>query len=48
MAMPDPYNENLSLEQNISDLYYQLQWSLRTEKRIEGLVIAFYLGQYLE
>jgi hypothetical protein len=48
MSLPDLYNEDLSLEQNVADLLYQLRWSLRTDKRIEGLVTAYYLGEYLE
>ena len=46
--MPDPYSENISLKQNIANLFYQLRWSLRTDRRIEGLVAAYYLEQYLE
>ena len=48
IPMPNPYNENATVGQNIANLFYQLWWSLRNERRIEGLVAAFYLGQYLE
>jgi hypothetical protein len=47
IPMPNPYNENLTMEQNVVELHYQLRWSLRVEKRIEGLVAAYYLGQYI-
>ena len=47
-TLPDPYNENETLEQNVTNLYYQLRESLRTNRRVSGLVAAFYLGQYLE
>jgi hypothetical protein len=48
IPMPDPYNDNIPLKQNIANLFYQLRWSLRTDRRIEGLVAAYYLGQHLE
>jgi len=48
MTMPDPYDEGIMLERNVADLFYQLRWSIRIDKRIEGLVMAFYLGQFLE
>jgi len=48
MTMPDPYDSRKTLEQNVIDLFYQLRWSLRAQKRIEGLVSAFYLGQFIE
>ena len=47
-TLPDPYNDNETLEQNVTNLYYQLRESLRTNRRISGLVAAFYLEQYLE
>ena len=48
IPLPDPYNENLTLEQNLTNLYSLMRNSLRTDRRIEGLVYAYYIGQYIE
>ena len=46
--MPDPYNEELSVEENIMELYQQIVSSTRTGKRIEALIAAYYIGYYME
>jgi hypothetical protein len=48
LTIPSPINDNLSFEQNITDLYVQLRRCLRTSKRIEGLLNAFHIGEFLE
>src|ERR1041384_5722942 len=47
-VMPDPYNDDLSEEENIMELYHQIRSSTRINRRIESLVAHYYIGFYLE
>ena len=46
--MPDPYNSDLSVEENIMELYHQIVSSTRINRRIEALVASYYIGFYME
>jgi hypothetical protein len=46
--MPDPYNEELSVEENMMELYHQIVSSTRIGRRIEALVASYYIGFYME
>ena len=48
IPLPDPYNDTLTLDQNLTNMYSLMRNSLRTDRCIEGLVYAYYIGQYIE
>ena len=47
-VMPDPYNDKLSVEENIMELYHQIVSSTRIGRRVEALVASYYIGFYME
>ena len=47
-VMPDPYDENLSVEENIMELYHQIISSTRIGRRTEALIASYYIGFYME
>jgi len=47
-VIPDLYNNNLTFEENITEMHLQLRRSLRLSKRIDGLVIAYYIGKWMD
>jgi hypothetical protein len=47
-VISDFYNNNLTLEKNVTEMHLQLKRSQRLSKRIDGLVIAYYIGKWMD
>jgi hypothetical protein len=48
LVLPDPYQENKVLDDNIGKMFQYLQRMLRRKDRIMSLAIAYYIGQAIE
>jgi len=48
VVLGNPYNEDLTIERNIQQIYRHLLRSIRTGNRILSLVNAYYIGEILE
>jgi hypothetical protein len=48
LILPDPYDVNLGMQDNIKNFYRLLRWSIRANARISGLINAYYLGYLFE
>ena len=48
VILENSYNENLTIERNVQQIYRHLLRSIRTGDRILSLVNAYYIGEILE
>jgi len=48
IVLGNPYNEDLTIERNVQQIYRHLLRSIRTGDRILSLVNAYYIGEILE
>ena len=48
MTIPDPYQEDKTLTENVSQMVQYLQRILKRKDRILALAIAFYIGRAIE
>ena len=48
IVLPDPYQEDKTLDDNIGKMFQYLQRILRRKDRVMALAIAYYIGQAIE